>query len=111
MESGRLLLLLPWRAADHTLRAGRKVGGVRVPAPMPATTARRCSGETTEEHATLESSQSIHLRRWTAGEGARRCVCGDEVVQPSKGGTNGGGGPGIGKPPGFDFGGGDRRDL
>ena len=36
MESGRLLLLLPWRAADdtHTLRAGRKAGGVRAPAPI-----------------------------------------------------------------------------
>ena len=30
------------------------------------------------------------------GEGARRCVGGDEVVQPSKGGTNGGRRPGIG---------------
>jgi len=68
MESGRLLLLLPWRAADHTLRAGRKAGGVRAPAPMPATTARRRSGVTTEEHATLKSSQSIHLRRRTAGK-------------------------------------------
>ena len=68
MESGRLLLLLPWRAADHTLRAGRKAGGVRAPAPMPATTARRHSGVTTEEHATLKISQSIHLRRRTAGK-------------------------------------------
>ena len=70
MESGRLLLLLPWRAADHThtLRAGRKAGGVRAPAPMPATTARRRSGVTTEEHATLKISQSIHLRRRTAGK-------------------------------------------
>jgi len=36
MESGRLLLLLPWRAADHThtLRAGWKAGGVRAPAPI-----------------------------------------------------------------------------
>ena len=68
MESGRLLLLLPWRAADHTLRAGRKAGGVRAPAPMPATTARWRSGVTTEEHATLKISQSIHLRRWTAGK-------------------------------------------
>ena len=68
MESGRLLLLLPWRAADHTLRAGRKAGGVRAPEPMPATTARRRSGVTTEEHATLKISQSIHLRRRTAGK-------------------------------------------
>jgi len=68
MESVRLLLLLPWRAADHTLRAGRKAGGVRAPAPMPATTARRSSGVTTEEHATLKISQSIHLRRRTAGK-------------------------------------------
>jgi hypothetical protein len=68
MESGRLLLLLPWRAADHTLRACRKAGGVRAPAPMPATTARRRSGVTTEEHATLKISQSIHLRRRTAGK-------------------------------------------
>ena len=68
MESGRLLLLLPWRAADHTLRTGRKAGGVRAPAPMPATTARRRSGVTTEEHATLKISQSIHLRRRTAGK-------------------------------------------
>ena len=68
MESGRLLLLLPWRAADHTLRAGRKAGGVRAPAPMPATTARRRSRVTTEEHATLKISKSIHLRRRTAGK-------------------------------------------
>ena len=68
MESGRLLLLLPWRAADHTLRASRKAGGVRAPAPMPATTARRRSGVTTEEHAMLKNSQSIHLKRRTAGK-------------------------------------------
>ena len=68
MESGRLLLLLPWRAADHTLCAGRKASGVRAPAPMPATTARRRSGVTTEEHTTLKISQSIHLRRRTAGK-------------------------------------------
>ena len=41
------------------------------------------------------------------GEGARRCGGGDEVIQPSKGGTNGGRRPGIGKTPGE----GDHRDL
>ena len=45
---------------------------------------------------------SVVVGRPTAdgGEGARRCVGGDEVVQPSKGGTNGGRRPGIGKNPG-----------
>jgi len=55
MESGRMLLLLPWRAADHILHCGGKVGGIRAPAPMPTTMASRRSGVTTEERATLES--------------------------------------------------------
>ena len=93
MESGRLLLLLPWRTADHTLRAGRKAGGVRAPAPMPATTARRRSGVTTEEHAMLKISQSIHLRRRMAGKEPGGASA---AMRSSKGGTNGGRRPGIG---------------
>ena len=55
MESGRMLLLLPWRTVDHILHCGGKAGGVRAPAPMPATTASRRSGVTREERVTLES--------------------------------------------------------
>jgi len=73
--------------------AGQKAGGVRAPAPMPATTARRRSGVTTEEHATLKSSQSIHLRRRTAGKEPGGASA---AMRSSKGGTNGGRRPGIG---------------
>ena len=96
MESGRLLLLLPWRAADHTLCAGRKAGGVRAPAPMPAN-----DGKTAfrSDHGGTRDVKDLTINPFEAadgGEGAWRCVGGDEVVQPFKGGTNGGRRPGIG---------------
>ena len=57
-------------------------------------------------HATLKSDhggtrdvKDLTINPFEAadgGEGARRCVGSDEVVQPSKGGTNGGRRPGIG---------------
>ena len=45
------------------------------------------------------------------GEGAWRCVSGDEVVQPSKGGTNGGRRLGIGKKTGRGAGYGGRGKI
>ena len=79
MQSGRLLLLLSWRAADHThtLRAGRKAAGVRAPTPI----CRQFLGKEREGENVREKVAAVFRHRSSAPKLKSCIICASHLYK------------------------------